>query len=126
MHLFKVFKKYLFIYLAVPGLSCSTWDLRVSLWHVGYLAVACELLGFPGESVVKNPPANTVDMDSIPGSERSPGGGTGNALQYSCLENALDRGAWWVTVHGVVKSQTWLHMHACKPTLGRIVWGLVP
>ena len=88
--------------------------------------MACELLGFPGESVVKNPPANTVDMDSIPGSERSPGGGTGNALQYSCLENALDRGAWWVTVHGVVKSQTWLHMHACKPTLGRIVWGLVP
>ena len=50
-----------------------------------------------------------------PGLERSPGGGHGNPLQYSCLENPMDRGAWWATVHRVTKSQTWLKclsMHA--------------
>ena len=59
--------------------------------------------------MVKNPPANEGDMrdaDSIPGSERSPGGGYGNPLQYSCLENPMDRGAWQAKVHGVAKSQT--------------------
>ena len=59
--------------------------------------------------VVKNPPANagdTRDTGSIPGSGRSPGGGHGNPLQYSCLENPMDRGAWWATVHGLTKSQT--------------------
>ena len=47
-------------------------------------------------------------MGLIPGSERFPGAGRGNPLQYSCLENPMDRGAWQVTVHGVTKSQTWL------------------
>ena len=48
------------------------------------------------------------DLGLIPGSGRLPGEGNGNPLQYSCLENPMDRGAWWVTVHGVAKSQTWL------------------
>ena len=48
------------------------------------------------------------DSSSVPGSGRSPGGGHGNPLQYSCLENPMDRGAWWATVHGVAKSQAWL------------------
>ena len=48
------------------------------------------------------------DLGSIPGSGRSPGGGNGNPLQYSGLENPMDRGAWWATVHGVTKSQTQL------------------
>ena len=48
------------------------------------------------------------EMQEIPGSGRSPGEGNGNPLQYSCLDNLMDRGAWWVTVHGVVKSCTWL------------------
>ena len=48
------------------------------------------------------------DVDSVPGSGRFPGGGHGNPLQYFCLENPVDRGAWWVTVHGVSKSWTWL------------------
>ena len=48
------------------------------------------------------------DARLIPGSERSPGGGYGNPLQYYCLENSMDRGAWWATIHGVTKSQTWL------------------
>ena len=59
--------------------------------------------------MVKNPPVNAGDMrdlGSIPGSGRSPGGGNGNPLQYSCLENPMDRGAWWATVHGVAESDT--------------------
>ena len=63
-------------------------------------------MGFPGDSVVKNPPANAGDAGSIPGSGRSPGGGNGNPLQCSCLENSMDRGAWQATAHGVTKSQT--------------------
>jgi len=58
---------------------------------------------------VKNPPANagnTGDKGLIPGSGRSPGGGNGNPLQYSCLENPMDRRAWQATVHGVAKSWT--------------------
>ena len=56
---------------------------------------------FPGGSVVKNPPANAGDVGLIPGSGRCPEEGNGNPLQYSCLENPKDRGAWQATVHGV-------------------------
>ena len=56
--------------------------------------------------MVKNPPANAGDTGSIPGLRRSPGGGNGNPLQYSCLENPMDRGTWRATVHGVAKSRT--------------------
>ena len=59
--------------------------------------------------MLKNLVANAGDirdMGSIPGSGRSPGGGHGNPLQYSCLENPMDRGPWWATVHRVSKSQT--------------------
>ena len=59
--------------------------------------------------VMKNPPANAGDkrdVGLIPGSGRSPGGGHGNPLQYSCLENLMDRGGWHATVHGVEKNQT--------------------
>ena len=61
--------------------------------------------------VVKNLPANAGDIrdsDSIPGSGRFPGGEHGNVLQYSCLENPMDRGAWWAILHRVTKSWTWL------------------
>ena len=64
------------------------------------------LTGFPGGSVIKNPPANAGYAGSIPGPGRSPGEGNGNPLQYSCLENHMDRGAWWATVPGVGRSQT--------------------
>ena len=59
--------------------------------------------------MVKNSPASAGDVrdtGSIPGSGRFPGGGHGNPLQYSCLENPMDRGAWWAMVHGVAQSQT--------------------
>ena len=61
------------------------------------------MLGFPGDSRVKNPPANAGDVGLIPGSRRSPGEGNGNSLQYSCLGNLMDRGARQATVHGVTR-----------------------
>ena len=69
--------------------------------------------------MVKNPPANAGgirDASSIPGSGRFPGKGHGKPLQYSCLENPMERGGWWATVHRVTKSQTplkWLSTHTC-------------
>ena len=74
-------------------------------------------MGFPGGTVIKNMPANAGDARDTgltPGSGRSPGRGNGNPLQYSCLENSMNRGAWWATVHGVTKSQARLSMHACN------------
>ena len=62
--------------------------------------------GFPGGSDCKASACNAGDQGSIPRSGRSPGEGNGNPLQYSCLENSMDGGAWWATVHGVAKSQT--------------------
>ena len=67
------------------------------------------VLGFPVGSTVENLPANagdTGDAGSSLGSGRSPGVRNGNPLQYSCLENSMDRGAWWATVHGATKSRT--------------------
>ena len=67
--------------------------------------------------MVKNPPDNPGDIrdtGSIPGLGRSPGERTGNPLQYSCLENPIDRGAWGTTVHGVAKSWTRLKQHSTQ------------
>ena len=61
-------------------------------------------LGFPGGSEVKKSACNVGDLGSILGSGRCPGEGNGNPLQYSFLENPMDGGAWWATVHGVAKS----------------------
>ena len=72
---------------------CTTWGITANI---------C----FPGGSEVKASACNLGDLGSIPGSGRSPGEGNGNPLQYSCLENPMDGGAWWTTVHGVTKSQT--------------------
>ena len=71
----------------------------------GLLVTGLPTLGFSHGSVVKNPPANARDAGSIPGLGRFPGEGDGNPLQYFCLENPMNRGAWWTTVHGVSKSQ---------------------
>ena len=67
---------------------------------------ALAIWGFPGGSEVKAYVCNVGDLGSVPGSRRSPREGNGNPLQYSYLENPMDRGAWWATVHGVTKSQT--------------------
>ena len=73
-------------------------EIQIDLWSH---------LGFTGDSAAKNPPCQAGDMGSIPGSGRSRGEGNGNPLQYSCLENPMDRGAGQATVNGVTKSQTW-------------------
>ena len=74
-------------------------------------------VGFPAGSVTKNPPANageTGDVSSIPGLQRSPGGGHGNPLQYSCLENPMDRGAWRATDRGVAESDATERLSAAQ------------
>ena len=79
---------------------CPTFWTPQYLYHLIYTK------GFLGSSDGKESACNAEDPGSIPGSGRSPGKGNGYPLQYSCLENSMDRGAWWATVHGVAKSQT--------------------
>ena len=81
-------------------------------------------MGFPGGTVIKNPPAyagDERDADSTPRSGRSPGRGNGNPLQYSLLENLMDRRVWRATVHDVTKSRTWLsdwaHTYTHTPSI---------
>ena len=86
-------------------MSFGIFPLSLLTWKAcyGLTSAILILMGFPGGSVVKNPPANAGDMGSFPGSGKSPGEGNGNPFQYSCLGNPTDRGAWWATVHGVTK-----------------------
>ena len=93
-------------------------------WHSGEgdrqtrKPIRRQFRGFPGGSVVKNLPANAEDAGAVglvPGSGKSPGGGNGNPLQFSCLENSMDGGAWWATLHRVTKSQTRLSAQPSRP-----------
>ena len=86
-----------------PG---NKWQILYCIKPV--LLTLIQHMGFPSGSAVKNAAANTGDTSLIPGSGRSPREGNGNPLQYSCLGNPMDRRAWWATVHGVAKDQTWL------------------
>ena len=90
------------------GQGCTGGQERVRCRECGESAEGQREEGFPGGSVVKNLPASAGDMSSILGLGRSPGEENGNPLQYSCLGNPMDRGAWWATVYGVTKSQTQL------------------
>ena len=78
------------------GICILTWQLTCCLQTI---------VGFPCSSVSKESACSAGDMGSIPGLGRSPGEGNGNPLQYSSLENLMDRGAWWAAVHGVAKSR---------------------
>ena len=86
-------------------------------------------LGFPDGSDRNDSACNARELSLIRGSGRSPGEGNGNPLQYSCLENLMDREAWWATVHGVAKSQTLLTDSTTtglrKPLLLGETWGLI-
>ena len=74
-----------------------------------YMCVCvCVCVYFPGSSVSKEFDCSVGGLGSIPGLERSPGEGNGNALQYSCLKNSMERGAWQATVHRIAKSRTQL------------------
>ena len=95
--------------------SYSTWIANL----VKIVIYICLFRDSQVALVVKNPPTNAGDIrgvGSIPGSGRSPEGGNGNPLQYSCLKNPMDKGAWRATVHRIAKSQTrlkWLSTHMC-------------
>ena len=84
----------------------TTWEIGIDIYTLLCIKWASQVV-----LVVKSPPTNAgdvQDVSSIPELGRSLGGGHGNPLQYSCLENPMDRGAWWTTVHTVAKTQTWL------------------
>ena len=85
------------------GNNVQYMDLEVDMYmvHVKYM-----YMDFPGGSDSKESAYNAGNPGSIPGSERSPGEGHGNPIQYSCLENPMDRGAWQGAVHGVTESRT--------------------
>ena len=88
--------------------------VQVVYTHVCIYIYGHNYMGFPGGSVVKKPPANggdTRDVGLIPGSGRSPGVGNGNLLQYSCLENSTDRGAWWVTYSPQGHKEQWAYIY---------------
>ena len=94
-------------------LMVITWLLILCFmhsWLLFVILVSAQLMPpqsiLPGGSDSKASAHNAGDLGSIPGLGRSPGEGNGNPLQYSCLENSIDGGAWWATVHGVTKSWT--------------------
>ena len=97
--------------LSDPGMAPRSPALQVDsspdelLGKIIYVCMSV-YMGFPGGSEVKASASNVGDLGSIPGLGRSPGEGNGNPLQYSCLKNPMDKGAWWATVHGVAKTQT--------------------
>ena len=97
----------IFVFLCLTSLSMTvSRSIQSSCkWHHFILFYGWVMFcwGFPGASLVKNPPANAGDSGSVPGSGKFPGEGNGNLLQCSCLGNPMDREAWRATVHGVAK-----------------------
>ena len=84
------------------GEIVQQYNVLRKIFHNGFKCA----MGFPHSSVGKESACNIGDLGSVPGSERSPGEGNSKPLQYSCLGNAMDRGAWQATVHDVTKSWT--------------------
>ena len=108
--------------------TSATWeavmyDICTYIPHM-YLHVFIYTYGSPGGSVVKNLPANAGDTGSIPRSGKIPREVNSNPLQYPCLGNSMDRGAWRATVHGVTKSQTWFSDYTTTATQ-TIKWALL-
>ena len=98
-----------------PWTPSRNWKTPHSLLHVtclnydlGKKKINYDLRGFPGGTDSKESACSEEDPGSIPGSGRSPGEGNGSPLQYFCLEDPIDRGAWRATIHGITKSQTQL------------------
>ena len=86
------------------------WNGLLFLFPVDHILSELSTMTRPSWGALHGMAHSFIELDKavVPGSGRSPGEGNGNPLQYSCLENAMDRGAWWATVHGVTKIWTWL------------------
>ena len=97
------------IILVIWGRSVRNYWVRRKIEKRKANGTKCRNNDCTGGAVGKTPPANTGNMGSVSGLGRSPGGGNGNSLQYSCLGNPMDRAAWWATVLRVTDSQTWLN-----------------
>ena len=98
----------------------AIWLARDAVHHGDTVLFYHEIMhskGLPWWHSGKESACQAGDMDLIPGSGRSPGGGKGNPLQYSCLGNLMDRGAWWATVHRVEKSRTQLKRLSTHSTM---------
>ena len=111
--------------LIQPPASLFSLEVR----RIGLKAQPSDHQGLPGGRVLKNLPANagaSGNAGLIPGLGRSHWVGNGDLAQYSCLKNAMDRGGWWIRVHGVTKSQTRLSTWAHSQTLGRFSWQPAP
>ena len=91
----------------------AQWSNALGFYFKDSYAALLTSQDFPGSSVSKESPCSAGDPGSIPGWGRSHGEGNGNPLQYSCLENPMDRGAWWATVHGVTRVR---HNLVTKPS----------
>ena len=122
--------------LQIPGVGSSEGSRRedgTTVWrlpkpHHSFLPLINILRGFLVELVIKNPPANAGDpgeLGSIPGSGRSPGGGHVSPLQFSCLENPMDREAWRAAVHKAAESRTWLKWLSRHTEAVSILWKLI-
>ena len=100
--------------------GCSLWLLP---WSMGFIA-SWHLRYFQAQSAAETTcsAGDEGNMGSIPGLRRSPAGGHGNPLQYSCLENSMDRGAWQAIVHRIAKNRTWLNNRANKQMRSLTWW----
>ena len=94
--------------LTILNFFLNLWQWTNVAQPIPFWVTALSVEGFPGDSAEKKPPANAGDASLTPASGRSPREGHGNPLQDSCLENPMDRGAWWATVQGVINSRTQL------------------
>ena len=104
---------------------CNLFRQASFIWQYAFKVLPCLFRASQVALVVKKSPANAGDVGSIPGWGRSPVEGHGNPLQYSCLENSMDRGACWATFHRVAKSQTRLKWPSTLTCLFMAWWFFV-